>query len=157
MTSYSIEILAVTASMLERIKELLGFPSPATPSETTHAIPAELAALNNGGLDWRIYRYDGWLLTLAANNTLAYGHSLELRFHSVAYIRCPTIFDSPCFRNASTDELTDLKSFLDLTGETAYFFDAQASNTMEAMPFVVCAESFSIHHEPVSYIPVVSE
>ena len=73
MTSYSIEILAVTASMLERIKELLGFPSPATPSETTHAIPAELAALNNGGLDWRIYRYDGWLLTLAANNTLHMG------------------------------------------------------------------------------------
>ncbi len=112
-------------------------------------IPAELAALNDGGLDWQIYRYDGWILTLAACNSLAYGHTLELRFHGVSFVRCPTAFDCPNFRVASN---TELEAVLDLDGETAYFFDAQASNTMEAVPFVICAESFTVHHETVSYI-----
>ncbi len=138
--------------MLDRLRTLLGFPLPSKNVATLAAIPPELAALNHGGLDWCIHRYDGWILTLGANNTLAYGHTLELRFHGVSYLRCPTTFDSPCFRAASTDELAELTSYLDLSGQTPYFFDAQASNTMAPVPFVVCAESLSVHHETVSYV-----
>ena len=138
--------------MLDRLRTLFGLPLHSKKVALLAAIPPELAALNHGGFEWRIYRYDGWILTLAANNTLAYGHTLELRFQGVSYLRCPTTFDSPCFRAASTDDLAELTSFLDLSGETPYFFDAQASNTMTPVPFVVCAESFSVHHETVSYV-----
>ena len=137
--------------MLDRIRTLLGL-TPSMQTNQRQQIPAELAALNDGGLDWQIYRYDGWMLTLAACNSLAYGHSLELRFQGASFIRCPTTFDCPRFRAATMTELAELEAFLDLTDETAYYFDAQASNTTEPVPFVVCAESFSVHQVSVSYV-----
>ena len=138
--------------MLDCLRTLFGFSSSAKVDAPLATISAELAALNNGGLDWHIYRYDGWILTLAASNTLAYGHTLEIRFQGVSYLRCPTTFESPCFRAASADELAELTTFLDLSDETAYFFDAQASNTIKSVPFVICAESISVHRVTVSYV-----
>jgi hypothetical protein len=131
--------------MLDRLTTLLGLPLPSNKVAPLAPIPAELAALNHGGLDWRNYFYDGGILTLAANNTLAYGHSLELRFHGVSYLRCPTTFDSPCFRAASTDDLAELASFLDLTGQTPYFFDA-------LRPF----ERAEVHLEAAETVPRIT-
>ena len=114
--------------------------------------PPELIELRDNGLDWRIYNYDGCNLTLAANNTLTYGHVLELRFTDVTYINCPTEFYSPQFRLASPNELQYLQSFLDLLGQFAVMIDAEAKNSIEPRPFVVCADSLSFHRVDVSYV-----
>ena len=113
---------------------------------------AELIELRGNNLDWRIYQFDGCNLTLAANNTLAYGHVMELRSSDVSYINCPTEFYVPEFRLASPDEMKHLQSFLDLDGQMAVMIDAEASNSMDARPFVVCADSLSLHRVNVSYV-----
>lgn len=134
-----------------RIKNLLGFTTPkAAPSDSE--TPQELVDLRDNGLDWRIHDYDGCNLTLAANNTLAYGHVMELRFTDVSYINCPTEFYSPNFRIASRDELKHLESFLDLDGQLAVMIDAESSNSMDPRPFVICAGSLSLHDVSVSYV-----
>ena len=138
-------------SVPSRIKNLIGHTTPVV-TPANNATPPEFAELHDNGLDWRIYRFDGCNLTLAANNTLAYGHVVELRFTDVSYISCPTEFYSPNFRLASPDELKHLQSFLDLDGQLAVMIDAESSNSMDARPFVVCADSLSLHHVTVSYV-----
>ena len=65
----------------------------------------EVNRLSTGGMvEFRFDSFDGSRLVVIGSFDLCYYHNVELVFTEVAFIRCPTSFYEPQFRNAGTAE-----------------------------------------------------
>ncbi|MFE6226154.1 MULTISPECIES: hypothetical protein, partial [unclassified Streptomyces] len=54
--------------------------------------------------DWEVRRFDGSRLTLVAGYDLTYHHGLEVELTDTLYVRCPTAFTDPVFREPTPAE-----------------------------------------------------
>ncbi|MFD4377751.1 hypothetical protein [Streptomyces sp. NPDC058486] len=54
--------------------------------------------------DWEVRGFDGSRLTLVAGHDLAYHHELEIELTDTLYVRCPTAFADPEFREPTPEE-----------------------------------------------------
>ena len=111
-----------------------------------------LTEISSFNYDWRVYLYDGSNLIFGASNSLAYGHALEIQFSDTSYLCCPTEFYCPEFRLATGSELTKLVPYLDTSDDVGMIIDAESSNSTEKIPFLVCAGSYKIQWNNVSYV-----
>ena len=112
----------------------------------------DLTEISSFNYDWRIHSYDGCNLVFGASNSLAYGHVLELRFFETSYIRCPTEFYCPVFRLTTDSELAELAPYLDTSDAVGMIIEAESSNSIAKIQFLVCSGSYRIQWQNISYV-----
>jgi hypothetical protein len=114
---------------------------------------SDLELPNGTGLDWAVESWDGWTLTLIADNDLTYHHIVEVRFSYTRYVAVPPEFDSVVFRDATPSNVEGHVRLHD-PGEDLTLFVWEADSGSGPLTCYVLAESVTttrallIHSRP---------
>lgn len=93
--------------------------------------------------DYRITLFDGWRLHLIGGASLDYSnaHTVEIEFHGVTYIACPTDFSHAKFRLGTGAEKQMLNRTVSLESEDIVFvIEAETTGSIEPHCFFIVAE-----------------
>ncbi len=112
-----------------------------------------LTALDGRWADWLVQSWDGFNLTLIADNDLTYHHEVTVRFSDARYVACPADFSWPKFREATAEERASLHTLHDPDEDMNVFaWDAESGNGRTACLVlakgVTVAEEFVLHYAP---------
>ncbi|MFF5976070.1 hypothetical protein ACFY7C_31625 [Streptomyces sp. NPDC012769] len=93
--------------------------------------------------DWTVLRYDGSRLTLAAGHDLTYHHGLEVVFTDTLYMRCPTDFMDPAFREPTPRERAEITRLVGDEPGVLVAFEADGGGT-EPVSCLIAADGWAI-------------
>ncbi|MEU3607002.1 hypothetical protein AB0E83_16350 [Streptomyces sp. NPDC035033] len=79
--------------------------------------------------DWEVRRFDGSRLTLVAGYDLTYHHGLEVELADVSYVRCPTAFTDPVFREPTAGERAEVLRIVGEEPPVLLAFEADGGGT----------------------------
>ncbi|MEU2545616.1 hypothetical protein ABZ618_09275 [Streptomyces roseolus] len=78
---------------------------------------------------WELRRFDGSRLTLVAGHDLTYHHGLEVELVDVSYVRCPTGFMDPVFREPTAGERAEVLRIVGEEPPVLLAFEADGGGT----------------------------
>ncbi len=93
--------------------------------------------------DWEVRHYDGSRLTLVAGHDLSYHHGLEVVLTDTLYVRCPTHFTDPVFREPAPEERAEVTRLVGAEPPVLVAFEADGGGT-EPVACLIAAEDWAI-------------
>ncbi|MFI8366941.1 hypothetical protein [Streptomyces sp. NPDC085466] len=93
--------------------------------------------------DWELRRFDGSRLTLVAGYDLTYHHGLEVELTDVRYLRCPTAFMDPVFREPTAVERAEVVRSTGEEPPVLLAFDADGGGAAP-VACLVAAEAWAV-------------
>ncbi len=99
----------------------------------------QLKEINASNLwDWRLDRFEGDKLHILGSRDFYYYHNLEIVFHDVDFLSCPTTFFHAQFRCATDEERAQFSGHRDWEG-TMFCISTDHGQDEPSPKFYVCA------------------
>ncbi|MFH8729315.1 hypothetical protein [Streptomyces termitum] len=93
--------------------------------------------------EWAVRRFDGARLLLVAGYDLSYHHGLEVELTDVSYLRCPTAFLDPVFREPTAEEAAEVVRVTGGEPSVLLAFEADGGGT-GAASCLIAAEAWAV-------------